>query len=169
MAFTTLDTNSSLSPADAHDLARTARWARITAIAGGAWLLVMLAAGGLTAYILYQRMKMMAQAQEALGLQPSDPLMSVLSGSIVFLIIVALYVMPIVFLFQYAQRTLRALRTGFDAAMYSDGLRAQRNLFTYVGVLAMVMFAGTLVVMATMAFTLLAPPEMAPPADFSGL
>ena len=161
MAFTTLDSGSSLSPADADDVVRTARLARIGGIAG-AVLLALWVTGGVLLGLYAKRM--VEQVAPLLG--PNADAVDPASVSIIVIalhvIVAGLFVMPVVFLFQYAQRMLAAVRGGFQASAFSDGLRVQRNLFTYALVLVIVMLALSLIWTAMLTIVMLAPPPALP-------
>lgn len=133
MAFSTIGTPSSLSPDDADQLHATAKWARLVAILGFVFLGLLLLMG-FTMGPFIARIMAMNAAMTGQPL-PMDPTMLGLLYGVLFLVAVIIYFFPTLFLYQYATRTLRALRGGFDAVQYSKSLVAQHSLFTYLGVL----------------------------------
>lgn len=133
MSFSTIGSPSSLSADDADQLHSTAKWARLVAILGFVFLGLLLLMG-FTMGPFLARMMAMNAAMTGQPL-PMDPTTLGLLYGVLFLVAVIIYFFPTLFLYQYATRTLRALRGGFDAGQYSKGLAAQHALYTYLGVL----------------------------------
>ncbi len=137
MAFSTLSSSTSLSPDDADQIHTTAKWARLVAILGFVFLGVLLIVGVLAGWLFYRMMALQAAAS---GQAPLiDPALFGLLYGLIFLVAVVIYFFPTLFLYQYAQRTLRALQTGFDPAQFSKGVGAQRSFFAYMGVLMIIL------------------------------
>ncbi len=137
MAFSTLSNPTSLSPDDADQLQATAKWARLVAILGFVFLGIMLLIGIIMGAFLGRVMAMKAAMTGQV--MPFDPAMFGVFYAVIFLVVVVIYFFPTLFLYQYATRTLRALRGGFDAAQFSKGVGAQRSFFTYIGILMIVL------------------------------
>ena len=137
MAFSTLGSPTALSPDDADQIHATAKWARLVAILGfvflGILLLIGLSMGSFMGRVLAMNAAMTGQTM------PIDPAMLGLLYGVIFLMAVVIYFFPTLFLYQYATRTLRALRGGFDAAQFSKGVGAQRSFFAYIGILMIIM------------------------------
>lgn len=137
MAFSTLGSSTSLSPDDADQIHSTAKWARLVAILGfvflGMLLLIGLTMGSFISRILAMNAAMTGQVL------PFDPTMLGLLYGVIFLVAVVIYFFPTLFLYQYATRTLRALRSGFDPVQFSKGVGAQRSFFTYIGILMIIL------------------------------
>lgn len=137
MAFSTLGSATSLSPDDADQIHATAKWARLVAILGfvflGILLIVGLTMGSFLGRVLAMNAAMTGQVM------PFDPTMIGLLYGVVFLVAVVIYFFPTLFLYQYATRTLRALRGGFDAQQFSQGVGAQRSFFAYIGILMIIL------------------------------
>jgi hypothetical protein len=144
MAFTALNTPTSLSPADLTEVEGTARWARLVAITGFALLGLMLVFS-----IVFSRMLGQLLAMQALmtgQAPPFDPSAMGILYVVVILFVCVLYFFPTLFLFQFATRTLRAVRGGFDAPSFSRGLQAHRSFYAYIGILVIIL--GVLNVLA---------------------
>src|SRR5690349_2537649 len=109
MPFTTLDADSSLSPSDRDDLVRTACWAHTASLAGAAMLVVTVAGGVLFGLFLH---RVITQLQPLLGPGAAsfDPTAFAVGIIAIYVIGGGLFVMPVVFLFQYAQRMRAAVR-----------------------------------------------------------
>lgn len=137
MAFSTLGSPTSLSPDDADQIHATAKWARLVAILGFVFLGIMLLIG-LTMGSFLGRMLAMNAAMTG-QVMPVDPAMLGLLYGVIFLVAVVIYFFPTLFLYQYATRTLRALRGGFDVAQFSKGIGAQRSFFAYIGILMIIL------------------------------
>ncbi len=136
MTFSTLNTHTSLSVTDLDELQGTARWARIVAIIGFVLLGLMLVFG--LAFGSFFG-KLMAMQSAMSGAQmPFDPSLFGIFYAALFLVMVMIYFFPTLFLYQYATRTLRSLKTGFDATSFSSGLRAHRSFYSYIGVLMII-------------------------------
>jgi len=137
MAYSRIGSPTSLSPDDADQIHATAKWARLVAILGfvflGILLLMGFTMGPFISRVLALNAAMTGQAM------PIDPTMLGLLYGVLFLIAVIIYFFPTLFLYQYATRTLRALRGGFDAARFSKGIGAQRSFFAYVGILMIIL------------------------------
>jgi hypothetical protein len=136
MTFSTLNTHSSLSITDMEELQGTAKWARIVAIIGFVMLGLMLVFG--LAFGSFFG-KIMAMQSAMSGAQmPFDPSLFGIFYAVLFLVMVMIYFFPTLFLYQYATRTLRSLKNGFDATTFSSGLRAHRSFYSYIGVLMII-------------------------------
>jgi hypothetical protein len=164
MPFTTLDSGSNLSPADADDLTRVAQWARIGAIIGAILIAVNILGGVL--FGLFMK-RFLTQFAPLLGsasgmLEPGTMSIAII---VISVLVSGVFVMPVVFLFQYAQRLRTAVRAGFDGAAFSNSLQAQRNLFTYSVILVGLMLGFALLWTAAVTFALLAPP-IPPPVGY---
>lgn len=131
-----LDPNTTathLSVQDAEALRKTAKWARFLAIVGfvmiGFVLLIGFSMAGFMATLLSMRSEMMGDVMPE-GL---DQMGGGFVG--VFLIIGALYFVPMLLLFQFATRTLRSLAGSFDPITFTSGLEAHRRLYKFMGIL----------------------------------
>jgi hypothetical protein len=71
---------------------------------------------------------------------PAEELMRNIGGiyTVIFLISAALHFVPSLLLYQYATRTLSSLKGAFDPQKFSAGLDSQRQLYTFMGVLTLV-------------------------------
>ncbi len=146
MAFSTLNSPSSLSSTDLVEVEGTARWARVVAIAGFVFLGLTLILG-----IVLSRMLGKVLAMQALmtgQVLPFDPSVVGMVYLVVTVFIVVIYFFPAFFLFQYAQRTLRSVHNGFDPGSFTDGLRAHRSFYTYTAILLIILGALYLLSMA---------------------
>lgn len=155
MSFTTLNTPTSLSPGDLAEVEATARWARVLAVTGFVLLGLMLLFS-----ILFSRMLGQLLAMQALmtgQAPPFDPSVLGIVYALLMLFVAVLYFFPTLFLFQYATRTLRAVRSGFNADGFSRGLQAHRSFYAYMGILMIIVgvlnalaFAGLAIALASM-------------------
>lgn len=141
---TTFD-HTRLSQFDTGTLLRTAKWARLIGIIG----LVM---GGLMAVLSFFIggffVRMIAMQQAAMGLQGMQPGMadSMLKGigtmyTVVFLISAAIYIVPSWLLYRFGANTRSALSGAFDPTVFSAGLTAHRRMYTFMGVLTLILLA----------------------------
>lgn len=137
MAFSTLSDPTYLSADDADQIHATAKWAKLVAILGFVLLGIMLIIGAVAGSLVSRAMAMSAAVTGQA--MPLDPTMLSLLYGLVFLVVVIIYFFPTLFLYRYATRTLRALRSGFDAAEFSKGVGAQRSFFSYVGILMIIL------------------------------
>lgn len=136
MSFSTLNTPTALSLADAEEIRGTARWARIIAIIGFVMLGIMLLFGVFFSTFMARVMSMSAAMTGAAV--PVDFSMLGMFYTVLFIVIVLIYFFPVLFLYRYATRTLKALRGPFDAAAFSAGLGAHRSFYGYIGVLTII-------------------------------
>ncbi|MBS1581787.1 MAG: hypothetical protein JST66_06250, partial [Bacteroidetes bacterium] len=111
MSFSTLNTPTALSLADAEEIRGTARWARIIAIIGFVMLGIMLLFGVFFSTFMARVMSMSAAMTGAAV--PVDFSMLGMFYTVLFIVIVLIYFFPVLFLYRYATRTLKALRGPF--------------------------------------------------------
>lgn len=133
MAFTTLSSPTELSLEDAEQIRGTAKWARVVAILGFAWIGLVLLVGAFLSFYLNRLFTL--QAAMTGQAPPMDPTLMAVLYLVIMLVTAVVCFFPALFLYQYASRTLRAFRNGFDAASFSTGLRAHRSMYAYVTVL----------------------------------
>lgn len=134
-----------VSPVDAAELLKGARWARFLGIIGmvfaGLMVLLGLAFGGLMRWVI--AMQTAALAPEAMDLPPSgmEEMLGVMSVVYFFAFLVGavLYFIPAWFVFQHGSRMRAALQAGFDPAAFSQAVVALRKLFTFMGILTLVL------------------------------
>ncbi len=136
MTFSTLNNPTQLSPADADQIRGTAKWARFLAIVGFIMLGLMVVFGAFMGSFLGKIMAM--QSQMTGNAMPFDTSMLGTIYLVIFLISAVIYFFPTLFLYQYASRTLKALRGPFDADSFSSALQAHRSFYGYIGVLMIV-------------------------------
>ncbi len=136
MTFSTLNTPSSLSITDLEEIQATAKWARIVAIIGF-FILGLMLVFGLAFGSFFGKLMAMQSAMSGAPM-PVDPSLFGIFYAVLFMVMVVIYVFPTLFLYQYATRTLRSLKNGFDATTFSSGLRAHRSFYSYVGVLMII-------------------------------
>ena len=136
-------TTTVLSPQDSSNLQRMAKWGRFLAIVGfvmvGIMVLMTFSIGALFTRIFAMQAELSGMAD--MPPAPAEELMRNIGGiyTAMFLISAALYFVPSLLLYQYATRTLASLKGAFDPQKFSAGLNAQRQLFTFLGVLTIVM------------------------------
>jgi len=136
-------TTTVLSPQDSSNLQQTAKWGRFLAIVGfvmvGIMVLMTFSIGALFTRIFAMQAELSGMAD--MPPAPAEELMRNIGGiyTAMFLISAALYFVPSLLLYQYATRTLASLKGAFDPQKFSAGLNAQRQLFTFLGVLTIVM------------------------------
>lgn len=163
MAFSTLNSPSSLSSSDLVEVEGTARWARVVAIAGFAFLGLMLLFS-----IVFSRMLGQLLALQALmtgQALPFEPSVIGLAYAIIMLFVGVLYFFPTLFLFQYATRTLRAVRSGFDPAVFSRGLQAHRSFYAYMGILMIILGVLNALAFVALAIAFASMPTLPPGMD----
>jgi hypothetical protein len=143
---TVMDT--SISQRDASSLERTAKWARFLGIVGfvlvGVMVLFSLFIGAMISWFMGLQQSMMAMS----GMQGSQPeLPSEVLGfvgaiyTVIFLLSALLYFFPSLYLYRFGLRTLHSLKGPFNADLFHSALDAQRRLFTFMGVLTIVLLA----------------------------
>lgn len=145
--------STQLSAFDAEVLRRSAKWARFLGIVGlvmvGLFVIFSLFAGTVMTRLLTMQSQTMGT--------PMPPMMSMIGPmyTVVFLLCAALYFFPAWYLFRHGNSTLRALRGPFDAAALSQGFDALRKLFTFMGVLTIIVLCfyalGLLMVLGALA------------------
>lgn len=140
MAFSTLNTTTELSPADADEIRGTAKWARTLAILGfvmlGFLLVGAIFMGSFFSKLIATQLSMQASVT---GQRPAiDPSMFSALYSVLFALAIVIYFFPTLFLYQYATRTLRSLRADFDPARFSSGLKAHRSFYGYITILTII-------------------------------
>lgn len=165
MAFSTLNNPTSLSADDADQILVTAKWARLVAILGFVFLGILLLIGTVMSTFL-SRLMAMNMALTG-GSMPFDPTMFGLFYALIFLIAVIIYFFPTLFLYQYATRTMRALRAGFDPELFSKGIGAQRSFFSYIGILMIILVGLYAIGAIVIGFAMAMMPSM-PAVDPSG-
>lgn len=136
MSFSTLNTPTSLSLADADQIRGTARWARTISILGFI-LLGILLVFGFSFSTFINRTLAMSTAMTGTPV-PFDVSVFGTFYAVIFLVIALIYFFPLLFLYRYATRTLKALKGPFDAASFSAGLGAHRSYYGYIGVLTII-------------------------------
>jgi hypothetical protein len=134
-----------VSPADAEELRKGARWARFLGVVGmvfaGLMLLMGVFFGSLMRWIV--QMQMAAMAPEAMDLPPSG--METMLGAmgiaylLLFTLGAVLYFIPAWFLYQHGSRMRSALQGAFDGAAFHQGVVALRKLFSFMGILTLVL------------------------------
>lgn len=160
MAFSTLNTPSSLSSTDLVEVEGTARWARLLAITGFALLGLMLVFSIVFGRMLGQLLALQAMMTgQAL---PFEPSMIGIVYAIIMLFVCVLYFFPTLFLYQYATRTLRAVRGGFDPAGFSRGLQAHRSFYAYMGILMIIVGVLNALAFAALAIAFASMPTLPP-------
>lgn len=167
MAFTALNTPTSLSPADLTEVEGTARWARLAAILGFVFLGLMLLFG-----VLFSSMMGRMLAVQALMTGqplPFDPTVIGVAYLLLILFICVIYFFPTLFLYQYATRTLRAVRGGFNADGFSRGLQAHRSFYAYMGILMIILGVLYALAFALMAVAFAAMPAIPAGMDMGGV
>lgn len=149
-----MDTNPSISPmvtvvspADAEAFRQGARWARFLGIAGmilaGFMLLMGIFFGSIMRWFLsLQAANLppeMADMQAA-GVQDMQDMLGVMSVVYLFIftLTAVIYFIPALFLYQHGSRMRTALGAGFDAAAFHQGVQALRKLFTFLGIVTLV-------------------------------
>ena len=158
MAFSTLNTPTSLSSTDLVEIEGPARWARTVAIAGFVFLGLTILFG-----IAFSRMIGRMIAMQALmtgQVLPFDPSIVGNVYLVLTLFVVVIYFFPTLFLLQYSTRTLQAVRNGFDPGRFTDGLRAHRSFYTYAGILMIILGALYVLGLVLMLVTFLALPSI---------
>ena len=130
-----------LSPQDTNTLIRTAKWGRLLALVVFGVVGIMLVSSAFIGSLFARLLAMQAQLSGAQDLPPApaEELLQLIGGlsTAVFLIVAALYFVPALFLYQHASRILTSLHGVFDPVKFSAGLSAQRRLYTFLGVLTM--------------------------------
>jgi hypothetical protein len=135
-------TTTVLSPQDSSNLQRMAKWGRFLAIVGfvmvGIMVLMAFSIGALFTRIFAMQAELSGMAD--MPPAPAEELMRNIGGiyTVIFLISAALYFVPSLLLYQYATRTLASLKGAFDPQKFSAGLDSQRQLYTFMGVLTIV-------------------------------
>lgn len=158
MAFTTLTSPTELSLEDAEQIRATAKWARLVAILGFTLIGLLLLFGAFLSFYL-SRLFTLQAAMTGQAL-PMDPTMMGILYMVILLVLSVVYFFPTLFLFQYASRTLRAFRNGFDAAQFSAGLRAHRSMYGYVTILLAILTALYLIIGVVMGIGFAFLPQM---------
>jgi len=149
MDTTAMDT--SISQRDATTLERTAKWARVIGIVGfvlvGIMVLFSFSVGAMVSWFvnMQQSMTSMAGMEGMPGMQPeiTANVLGLVGGfyTVVFLLSALLYFFPSLYLYRFATRTLASLKGPFNPDQFHAALDAQRRLFTFMGVLTVVVLA----------------------------
>lgn len=134
-----------LSPADADEFQKGARWARFLGVVGmvlaGLMLVMGIFFGSLMQWVL--RMQAAALPPEMAGMPPSglESMLGMMGVfyAVIFLACAVLYFVPSLFLYQHGSRMRTAFRSGFDALAFHSGVQALRKLFTFMGILTLIM------------------------------
>jgi hypothetical protein len=146
-----------LSAADADNLGRSAKWARFLGIVGfimvGLMVLLGIFGGSMMARMMSMQSRMQQvqmeqyQGMEGMeGLEQMQNMQESMAGAattffmVIILICALLYFFPSLFCYRFGTRTLKALSGGtFDAAAFSAGMDNLRKLFTFVGILTIIL------------------------------
>jgi hypothetical protein len=150
MEGTTTD-RTFIAPPDADTLLRTAKWARFIGLVGMA-LAALMVLGSFFIGAFFNRM--MAMQTEAMGMSGMQQTMVSGVGVFytVFMIISAgIYFVPSWLMHRFGNRTRKALSGPFDAEAFSEGLVAHRRMYTFMGVLTilvLVIYGFALLMMA---------------------
>ena len=147
---TTID-QPRLSQLDADPLLRTAKWARFIGLVGMvvAGLMVL---GSFFVGTFFNRM--MAMQSAAMGMGGMEQTM--VSGigmlyTVIMIVSAGIYFVPSWLMHRFGTRTRKALAGPFDAAAFSEGLTAHRRMYTFMGILTIVVvviYGFALLVMA---------------------
>jgi uncharacterized membrane protein YjgN (DUF898 family) len=136
-------TTTVLSPQDSITLQQTAKWGRFLAIVGFVMVGIMALMSAFIGSLFSRIFAMQANLSGMSDLPPApaEELMRSVGSvyTVMFLITATLYFVPSLLLYQSASRTLASLSGTFDPVKFSAGLNAQRQLFTFLGVLTIVM------------------------------
>lgn len=146
MDTSAMDTN--ISQRDATSLERTAKWARFIGIVGfvmvGIMVLCSFFIGAVMSWFIGMQQDMMSISGMP-GVQPELPseLMGMVGAfyTVIFLFSALLYFFPSLYMYRFAVRTLNSLKGPFDAVLFHGALDAQRRLYTFMGVLTIVLLA----------------------------
>ncbi|MEZ4756737.1 MAG: hypothetical protein R2817_07915 [Flavobacteriales bacterium] len=149
-----MDTNTStspavtvVSPADAEAFRQGARWARFLGVAGMVLAVLMLLLG--IFFSTFMRWFLSLQAanlppemadMQAAGVQDVLGVMSAVY-LFIFTLTAVIYFIPALFLYQHGTRMRRAFGASFDATAFHQGVQALRKLFTFLGVVTLILLA----------------------------
>ena len=145
METSALQTLTVLSPADADELQKGARWARFLGIVGmvlaGLMLLMGIFFGSLIQWVLRMQATMLPPEMADMPRSGMEDMLAAMGVVylVLFVLMAALYFMPSLFLYQHGSRIRRALATGFDPGAFHQALQALRKLFTFMGILTLVL------------------------------
>lgn len=131
--------STQLSAQDADQFRRTAKWARFLAIVGFVMIALMVLFG-IFAGSLFGMMGAMGGEMSGMAMNGAMGAFGAMY-TVMFLLIAALYFFPTLYLYRFATRTLKALNGPFDGPVFSGGVDALRKLFTFMGVLTLIMLS----------------------------
>ena len=128
--------HSPLTPMDADILRRTAKWARFLALVGFVTIALVLFAGMFAGRIMSGFM----DEQSAMTGMPMNNMIGAMGTmyTVIFIAIALLYFFPLLYLYRFASQALKAVNGAFDGMAFTGSLDSLRRLFTYVGVLTVI-------------------------------
>lgn len=142
---------TTISQLDAATLERTAKWARFMAIVGfvlvGIMVLISFFVGAMISWFIDMQQSMMSMSgmNDMPGMQPEIPanVLGMVGGfyTVALLLSALLYFFPSLYLYRFATRTLSSLKGPFNADLFHGALDAQRRLYTFMGVLTIVVLS----------------------------
>src|SRR5690606_41717221 len=116
---------------------RMAKWARFLAIVGFVMVALMVLFGIFAGSLI----GMMAAMETGMSSMPMNGAMGAIGAmyTVIFLVMAVLYFFPTLYLYRFATRTLKAVNGAFDVPGFSGGIDSLRKLFTFMGVLTLIM------------------------------